>query len=340
LAVHSGRSQVIRLLQLILALQSNQYPNARRLAELCGVSRRTIYRDLDTLEAAGIPVSYEPERQGYRLEPGFMFHPPELDEKEARSLLVLAHLGGPDDALGLRRHARSAAWKAIHGLDSEARSRALALAEMVHSRDVEMELPPHRRSLYETVLEALANRRQIRVWVLDEDGTTVTFTKVSPYRLVLDGPLWYLIGRSSFHRCVHVFRLPRIRRVELTNEAYTIPIRFNLARFLGGAWLVERGPAPVEVVLQFSKRLAPEIQEQMCHPSQRITMLENGRLELQLRLEGIQEVKGWILGFGDQVEVVSPPELRDQVRDQALRIAQMHAASAPTSEGPRSTASH
>ena len=54
-------------LQLLMILQSERFPNARRLAEACEVSRRTIYRDLAILEAAGIEVLYQPERQGYQL---------------------------------------------------------------------------------------------------------------------------------------------------------------------------------------------------------------------------------------------------------------------------------
>ena len=62
-----GRAQLPRLLELIMAIQSDRFPNARTLAERCEVSRRTIYRDLDTLDAAGIPVRYRPDRQGYQL---------------------------------------------------------------------------------------------------------------------------------------------------------------------------------------------------------------------------------------------------------------------------------
>ena len=63
----SLRLPLARLLQLLMILQSERFPNARRLAEACAVSRRTIYRDLTILEAAGISVLYRPDRQGYQL---------------------------------------------------------------------------------------------------------------------------------------------------------------------------------------------------------------------------------------------------------------------------------
>ena len=63
----TGRSQVIRMLRLIVALRSDRCPNASELAELCGVSRRTICRDLDTIRAAGVPVLLLGNKLGYQI---------------------------------------------------------------------------------------------------------------------------------------------------------------------------------------------------------------------------------------------------------------------------------
>ena len=65
--LHSSRFPLARLIQLIILLQTERCPNARRLAEICEVSRRTIYRDLAALAGAGIAVIYRSDRQGYQL---------------------------------------------------------------------------------------------------------------------------------------------------------------------------------------------------------------------------------------------------------------------------------
>ena len=84
IAEHSPTSQfpLARLLQLIVLLQTEQCPNARRLADICEVSRRTIYRDLATLAGAGITIVYRPDRQGYELARDLFLQPPRLEEKE------------------------------------------------------------------------------------------------------------------------------------------------------------------------------------------------------------------------------------------------------------------
>ena len=84
------RGQLVRLLQIVVALQSGRRPNARGLAALCEVSRRTIFRDLDAIEQAGLPVEYDPIREGYRIGGGAGLVPPALHEREVLALIVLA----------------------------------------------------------------------------------------------------------------------------------------------------------------------------------------------------------------------------------------------------------
>src|SRR6516225_6244023 len=85
---HSSRFPLARLIQLIVLLQTERYPNARRLAEICEVSRRTIYRDLAALTGAGITVLYRSDRQGYQLAQSVFLQPPKMEEREALALLV------------------------------------------------------------------------------------------------------------------------------------------------------------------------------------------------------------------------------------------------------------
>lgn len=324
MAAYSARSQLCRLLQLILALQANRFPNARRLAEVCEVSTRTIYRDLETLTGAGFPVRYEADRQGYYLPSGFVFQPPELDENEARAVLLHCQGAGADDPLGLQRAAQQGAWKLIAMLDPPVRERVRALGELVCTRAEPFEAPAARRIVYERLIEALASRVQVRIWFCNPEDLVWNSTKVSPYRLVLDGPRWYLIGRSTLHRDVKVFLLSWVRRLELTDEKALVPPRFDLARFVGRAWRVQRGPKRLQVWLRFSPRAAPEIEEHRWHSTQRVEPRDDGGVDLHLDLDGGDEVLGWILSFGEQVEVIAPAELRRRVQTLCERMAALH----------------
>jgi proteasome accessory factor B len=322
------QSQLPRLLELIMAIQSDRFPNARALAERCEVSRRTIYRDLEILAAAGIPVHYRPDRQGYQLARGYSFPLPSLDEKEALALLTMARQWKGGAGFDLLRHARDGAVKLIQALPTEVRNRVLTQAEPIPEDWSSGSLPRERAIVYDALLDALAQRLQVRIWYRDvaDPAEALETTKLSLYRLVLARGIWSVIGRSTFHRQVCVFRIPWIERVKTTNDHYTIPPRFNLERFLGMAWGMERGKDRHEVWLRFSSRVAPEIRETAWHRSQRVTELPDRRADLHLVIDGLDEILGWILGFGDQVEVLAPDELRQRVEVVATRVARNHAA--------------
>jgi predicted DNA-binding transcriptional regulator YafY len=313
-----------RLLELIMAIQSDRFPNARDLAERCEVSRRTIYRDLDTLEAAGIPVRYRPDRQGYQLERNCAYQLPSLEEKEVLALLVLVRQWKGGAGLDLLRHAHDGAVKLVQALSPDVRNRILTRAEPVPDETNLSQLPRDRKLVYDTILDALAHRHQLRIWYRDDAEATQVATKLSLYRLVLARGTWYVVGRSTFHRQVRVFRIPWVERVAATNDPYTIPPRFSLERFLGLAWTMERGKDRHEIWLRFDARLALEIREVVWHRSQRLAELPDRRVDLHLVIDGLDEILGWVLGFGDQVEVLAPPGLRERVGTIAARVARRY----------------
>jgi predicted DNA-binding transcriptional regulator YafY len=322
-----------RLLELIMAIQSNRFPNARVLAEKCEVSRRTIYRDLDTLAAAGIPVRYRPDRQGYQLARTCAYQLPTLDEKEVLALLILVRQWKGGAGLDLLRHAHDGAVKLVQALPPDVRNRVLTRAEPVPHETNFSSLPRDRKLVYDAILDALAQRFQIRIWCRDAAAEMQETTKLSLYRLVLARGIWYVVGRSTLHRQVRVFRIPWIDRVTSTSDPYTIPPRFNLERFVGLAWSMERGKDRHEVWLRFSAQLAPEIREVVWHRSQRLAELPDRRVDLHLVIDGLDEIVGWVLGFGDQVEVLAPHELRERVVAIAARVAHRHASRSLSSLG-------
>jgi predicted DNA-binding transcriptional regulator YafY len=320
----SLRLPLARLLQLLMILQSERFPNARRLAEACAVSRRTIYRDLGILDAAGISVLYRPDRQGYELVRGCLMQPIQLEEKEALALLIVSRLGCSDDPFGFLRHARSGIAKVVQALPGELRERISRSGELIAEEASDLQSPLDRPPIYETILGALARRHRLRLWYLDEDTSQCLITKLSLYRLTRMRSLWSLVGHSSSHREVRLFQVPYIQRLELTEEPYTIPPRFRLERFLCKASSTTQAPRREDVQLRFSSRVAPAVKDALRQDGQKLSSGPSGELELSLSVEVLNEIVVWVLGFGDQVEVLKPEALGSAVRDWAERIARIH----------------
>jgi len=319
----SLRLPLARLLQLLIILQSERFPNARRLAEACAVSRRTIYRDLTILEAAGLSVLYRPDRQGYQLSRDCMLQPTQLDDKEALALLIMTRLGSLHDPFGLLLAARSAVAKVVQALPSEKRSRIVSSGELIADDAATLEFPPERQPIYDAILSALAQRKRLRLWYREREMDPMATTSLGLYRLARIHSQWSLVGHSSSHGKIQIYRVPWIERVELTDEPYSIPPRFRLDRFLQKSGR-DCPATSYEAQLRFAPGVAPAVRDT---PRQRDQMLiagPGGELDLFLKVETLDEILSWVLGFGDQVEVLEPEQLRIALRSWAERIVRIH----------------
>lgn len=320
----SPLQKIRRLLRLLECLQSGREFNARDLSELCGVTRRQIFRDLKALQESGVPVLYDEKQQSYRVAESLYLPAAELTLPESLALLVLAeNLGEPQHGIPLQEAARDAAVKLAGNLPSHLRSYVGELSEVVRLQSEPAAQLEHNRSLIEQVHRAFQQRRRLRLTYhsLYEGGEIRTL--VSPYRLLFSRHTWYIVGRSSLHRAVRMFHLGRIRTLEITTDRYEIPPRFSLEKHLGNAWrfVRERGPDQ-KVVIRFQPQVATNVSEVLWHKTQELRWNDDGTLDFRVTVSGLGEISWWVLGYGDQAEVLEPAALRALL---AERIAKMHA---------------
>ncbi len=321
----SMRLPLARLLQLLMILQSERFPNARRLADVCAVSRRTIYRDLAILEAAGIAVLYHPERQGYQLDRDYWLQPTRLEDNEALSLLIMSRIGCARIPVGLLRHARSGLVKVVQALPAELRSRITNSSELIALDAPALDLDPERQAIHETILRALSQRRRLALWYRQHGLGAIVATKLSLFRLAWIRSQWCLVGHSSAEREIRVFQIPCIERLELTDEPYAIPPRFRLERFLAKPRRRDT-EQEYDVLLRFLANVALTLRDTPGRPGQRILPGPDGAIELSFKVKNLDDVVLYVIGFGDQVEVIEPEPLRLAVRAQAERIAHIHSS--------------
>jgi predicted DNA-binding transcriptional regulator YafY len=319
------RLPLVRLLELVMILQSERFPNARQLAEICGVSRRTIYRDLTCLETAGLRVLYVPERQGYQLGSECLLQPPQLDEHEALALLVASHVGSIPDPFGSLLPVRRALTKVFHSLPGDRRDELAEGGELIAPSAPASEAPEERRSIHQAILDALLHRQRLRLWYRDGGQGPVSTTNFGLYRLARLEGQWALVGHSSADDGVRLYWLPWLERAEATGEAYAIPPRFQLERFLAKQQPNRRDRA-TEVHLRFSAKLAAVVRDMPERSGQKKRPGPDGTLELVLNVERFDEIVHWVLSFGDQVEIIEPDELRKAVCDWAEQIIRRHSA--------------
>jgi proteasome accessory factor B len=310
-------------------LQFERFPNARRLAEACAVSRRTIYRDLALLDAAGITVLYCPDRQGYQLKRDCWLQPTQLEDKEALALLIMSRAASADDPFGLARFARSGLTKILQALPADLKGRISRSAELIPDETTASTLAPERQAIYDAILTALLHRRRLRLDYREPDTSETLTTDLDIYRLARIRSQWNLIGHSTFHRSVQMLRVPWIVSLDISRETYGIPPRFRLDRFLAQTATNGTRVPRYEVQLRFAPRVLPAVVDRPRSRTQNLHAGPAGELDLFLNVDDLDEVVFWVFGFGDQVEVLRPRVLRDRVREWAERIARIHSSHEP-----------
>jgi predicted DNA-binding transcriptional regulator YafY len=317
-------SRISRLVQLLGLLQAGKAHNVNSLAKACDVSRRTIFRDLDVLRLAGVPLLFDDDQGVYRI-PGTYFLPPtNFTAEEALAVMILCYELGSNNRLPFYEAAQSAALKLESSLPGRVRDRLRDATAAVHitmqpGNRLEGQLP-----IYQQLLACIASRRAVRItYDSFSDGGAIRL-KLCPYRLLFSRHSWYVIGRSSLHREVRTFNVGRIQNLTLLDESFQMPRAFSIQRYLGNAWhLIPDGPDQ-DVVIRFSPLVARNVAEVVWHKTQRLVHREDGSLDFHVRVAGVREISWWILGYGDQAEVLKPARLRQLIAERAGRLVDMY----------------
>jgi predicted DNA-binding transcriptional regulator YafY len=246
--------------------------------------------------------------------------------EEALSLVVLCHELGNSGGLPFLGPARSAAVKLESSLPTRLREQ---LRDVVST--IRIQTPPTnplqgRKPIYEQLLEAIVDRRNVRICYDSLQERKKLVTRLSPYQVFFSRRSWYVVGRSSLHRAKRTFHLGRILDIKTLDDQFQIPRGFSIERYLGNAWhmIPEKG-RDSDVVVRFSQFVAQNVAEVNWHKTQRLAWRDDGTLDFHVTVSGLNEISWWILGYGDQAEAIEPPELRRLVAERARRMAAMYA---------------
>jgi len=179
----------------------------------------------------------------------------------------------------------------------------------------------------ETLTKAWSLGRKVRLWHWHEETGRVFEYVFAPYFIepYAIGRTAHVIGNREPPGAMRTLKLERIRRIELLDEPYEIPSDFDPRELLADAWGIwYTEEEPVEVVLKFHPRVANRVRETRWHRSERLDEQPDGSLIWQARVAEVQEMVPWIRGWGADVEVLEPPELREKMMGEARRLARRY----------------
>jgi len=287
------------------------------LADRLEVHRSTIYRARTFMEDdLGMPFIRE-ESGRYRLDRKKQLTGIHLSQIEALAL----YLGGrrlQQQTRIAHKPTAAALEKLAHVLRQPMMGNLVRAAQEI----LEQESDQRQADNLEQIVEGWTNGRKVRVHYHKPHAAARIYT-ISPYQL--EPSVWgdslYLIGHSDHHDAVITLKLSRIERVSVTMEPFVIPDSFDSHAMLEYAWGIWHGDGPAHTVrLHFSAQVTPRVKESIWHPSQTIDDLPGGGCEWSAQIAEWREMEPWVRGWGAEVEVMAPPEMRDSVAA-AMRAA-------------------
>lgn len=313
--------RINRLVRLIVLLQAGQAGSPDELAQMLGVSRRTLFRDLNVLKDAGVPHFYEPG-EGYRLGESYFLPPINLTITETLGLLLLGKQAAAARHQPMMGLALSAINKLIVSVPEPLRKACADVMSHV-SIDPGGQVRSRREPThYATLGRCIDEGRACRMTYRGPVESSPLICRLEPYALHFASRAWYVFGRTDVHDEVRMFKLARIVALEPLDDRFKPPKRFDPAQKMGKAWRMIPEGKVYRIELLFSPRVATNVEEVRWHDSQQTKRLADGRLRMTLEVDGLNEIAWWICGYADQVEVKKPKALRDRVKEMHKRAAE------------------
>ena len=291
--------QESRLFKILYHLLDKGQATAPELAEKFEVSVRTIYRDIDALSGAGIPVYTETGRNGgIHLLNDFVLDKTILSETEKQEIL--------------------AALQSIHitrNMDGSRTLQKLSALFQLHSENwLEVDFsrwgnPGYDNETFELLRSAVIRRRNVKLRYAGSYEEIRERTE-QPYKLVYKAKAWYLQAFCTEKQDWRVFKLNRILELEVLEEGFS---QLN-------------PPGPIEtfegeypkVTLRFPKEMSYRVYDEF--DKTQIQRQENGDLIVSANMPEDSWLIGFLLSFGTRVDILSPAHLKESVAEQAKLI--------------------
>lgn len=297
--------QINRCLEIVYVLLRQNTVTAKALAERFGVSQRTIYRDIDTLSLAGIPVYTEKGKGGgISLLPDFVLHKSILSEPEQEEILsALQSLG----------HVKAADTESVlHKLSAVFNKTAVDWLEVDFS-----DWSYANGNVFNDFKSAILQQRVVEFDYYSTYGE-LTHRRVEPIQLWFKSKSWYVKGYCLTRQAVRLFKLTRVKQLTVTDEPH------GMHDLLA--------PQQVEVVshrrpdVTLTLKLAPEAAYRVYDEFSEdvVESLPDGGFTVTVTWPEDEWVYSTILSYGEQAEVLDPPHLRAIVREKLLKAAALY----------------
>ncbi|HBG25909.1 MAG: hypothetical protein A2Y10_00730 [Planctomycetes bacterium GWF2_41_51] len=317
-------SRLSRVIQLLTALQSGRTYSAVDLAGILSISRRMIFRDLNELKKIGVPCSFDKKLRGYRIDPAFFFSTPTLDSQEALGLLLLVHKLQNNIRFPFGNSALKAALKIESELPEKTKRFCHNALDKIFIKTDSQETLELLDNKFSQLLETILNKRILTFNYLSPTEDECKIENFCAYKLVYSNNAWYVLGKIQKDQKIRIFKLNYIKELTMSDKYYAENGTFDMTDFFGRAWSMVPEGKIYNIKLRFLPEAARTVADVQWHSTQKVSFQSDGSLIMEFRVDGLNEITWWVLGYGDTVQVLAPDILREKITKIAGNIVRQN----------------
>ncbi|WP_342564495.1 WYL domain-containing protein [Paenibacillus sp. FSL R7-0345] len=307
--------RLIRLMRIITLVQAKPGILARELAERCGNSERTIYRDMDALSAMHIPVTHLGHGKGYAFIGNFALYPLDLTDVEAAAFAQLRIL--MKDIKPLLPAQFETAFEKIMAAQYKRNAEREETMESAKREAWQPGADRHPMQLEQPVflteiLSAVMKQRSMQADYY-ENGKEEQGLQIDPYCLVPLENRIYLIGACQRFGRIRAFQINGFSNVNLLDNWFSKE-RFDLQAFMSQKWNLNQDSVQIEFRIRFSERMMERLKyEELPVKPSRVDR-RNGCMHFKVAIEEDIAFVRWLMKFEEEAEILEPFYYRDVLR--------------------------
>lgn len=309
-----------RVTSILIQLQSRKVVKAQDLAERFGVSLRTIYRDIRSLEEAGIPL-YGEAGVGYSMADGYKLPPVMFTKEEAMAFLTAEKLIEKLADLETGKSYKEALYKIKAVLKGQEKDLLEEVEERIIVRKNLNPLRAHSKSKFlPTILQAIGQKSVLSVEYHSFYKAEQTRRCLEPIGIFYESGNWHMIAYCRLRGDYRDFRIDRISALRATEEHF-LDQHPSLTEYLD---ILSKQKRLVKAVIRMKKEVCRYIEQDKLYYGVVMETEDGEEVEMTFLTESLEGFSRWIMMFGNQAVVLEPTKLIDRVTTLAAETLSLY----------------
>lgn len=310
-------NRIDRISAILVQLQSKRVVKGQEIAERFNISLRTAYRDIRTLEEAGVPIISE-AGVGYSLADGYRLPPVMFTKQEATAFLTAEKLVEKLTDKATHDVYKSAMYKIKAVLKSDDKHHLEDMEDYIAVVDNPY-VPRDKNTTnhIQAILNSVVHKKVVTIDYFAHHSQEKTSRNIEPIGIFMQYNHWYVIGYCWLRKAYRNFKIGRITTVKQTDTDFSKthpPIKEYLDQ------LSSEKNNLIKAVLRFEKKATGLLGDQKYYCGFVSEMEVDGKIEVTFINDSIEGIARWYMMIADQVEIISPPELKQRVVELAQRV--------------------